>query len=63
MWAKVAVDAFMNQTNSDHFPGRDRTVRWDNPRAQALFETSADVHGGLITAYDHVEQRSEVAWK
>lgn len=34
-----------------------------DPKAQALFETSAEVLGGLITAYEHFEQRSEVAWR
>ncbi|NUR23233.1 hypothetical protein [Frateuria sp.] len=34
-----------------------------DPKAQALFETSAEVLGGLITAYEHFEQRSEDAWR
>jgi len=34
-----------------------------DPKAQALFETSAEVLGGLITAYEHFEQRSEAAWR
>ncbi|RAO74523.1 hypothetical protein [Dyella jiangningensis] len=34
-----------------------------DPKAQALFETTAEVLGGLVTAYDHFEQRSEEAWK
>jgi hypothetical protein len=33
-----------------------------DPKAQALFETSAEVLGGLITAYDHFERKSE-AWR
>lgn len=32
-----------------------------DPKAQALFETSAEVLGGLITAYEHFEQRGEAA--
>jgi hypothetical protein len=34
-----------------------------DPKAQALFETSAEVLGGLIAAYEHFEQRSEAAWR
>ena len=34
-----------------------------DPKAQALFETSAEVLGGLITAYEHFEKRSEDAWR
>lgn len=35
----------------------------DDPKAQALFETTAEVLGGLKKAYEHYEQRSEGAWK
>ncbi|MEA2711830.1 MAG: hypothetical protein QOF78_4431 [Phycisphaerales bacterium] len=35
----------------------------DDPKAQALFETTAEVLKGLITAYDHFEQGSEPAWR
>jgi hypothetical protein len=42
---------------------REDVTKVDDPKAQALFETSAEVLGGLITAYDHFEQRSEAAWK
>ena len=34
-----------------------------NPRAQALFETTAEVLNGLKTAYDHFEEGEEEAWK
>ncbi|UGB37315.1 hypothetical protein [Frateuria soli] len=37
--------------------------RVSDPKAQALFETSAEVLGGLLTAYEHFEQRSEEAWR
>jgi hypothetical protein len=42
---------------------RSDVAKVTDPKAQALFETSAEVLGGLITAYDHFEQRSEAAWK
>lgn len=35
----------------------------DDPRAQALFETSAEVLGGLKKAYDHFEKKNEEAWR
>jgi hypothetical protein len=33
-----------------------------DPKAQALFETIAEVVQGLVRAYDHFEQKSEAAW-
>jgi hypothetical protein len=33
------------------------------PKAQALFETTAEVISGLGTAFKHYEQKSENAWK
>jgi hypothetical protein len=42
---------------------REDVGKVSDPKAQALFETSAEVLEGLITAYDHFEQRSEAAWK
>jgi hypothetical protein len=35
----------------------------DDPRAKALFETTAEVLTGLVTAFEHYEQGSEPAWK
>lgn len=35
----------------------------DDPKAKALFETSAEVIKGLITAFSHYEEKSEEAWK
>ena len=35
----------------------------EDPRAKALFETSAEVLTGLVTAFEHYEQGSEPAWK
>jgi hypothetical protein len=42
---------------------REDIAKVSDPKAQALFETSAEVLGGLITAYDHFEQKSESAWR
>jgi hypothetical protein len=35
----------------------------DDPRAKALFETSAEVLTGLVTAFEHYDNKSEPAWK
>jgi hypothetical protein len=35
----------------------------DEPKFRALFETSAEVLGGLVKAFDHYEQKSESAWR
>ena len=35
----------------------------DEPKAQALFETAAEVIGGLETAFKHYEEKIEEAWK
>lgn len=35
----------------------------DDPKAKALFETSAEVLKGLMTAYSHYEEGREEAWK
>ena len=34
-----------------------------DPKAQALFETTAEVLTGLCHAYTHAEEKTEVAWK
>lgn len=35
----------------------------DDPRFKALFETSAEVLGGLIKAFDDYEKKNEQAWR
>ncbi|SDH04369.1 hypothetical protein [Psychroflexus sediminis] len=35
----------------------------DDPKAKALFETSAEVLTGLKTAFLHYEEGNEEAWK
>jgi len=42
---------------------REDVAKIDEPRAQALFETSAEVLGGLIRALDHYERGSERAFQ
>ena len=36
--------------------------RIDDPKAQALFETAAEVAGGLLKALEHYQKGSEPAW-
>jgi len=45
----------------DHLRGDIEKI--DDPKAQALFETAAEVIGGLDTAFEHYEGKSESAWK
>ena len=42
---------------------RDDIRKIDEPKAQALFETAAEVIGGLETAFKHYDEKSEEAWK
>ena len=45
----------------DHL--RDDVGEVEDPRAEALFETSAEVLGGLKKAYEHFEKKNEEAWR
>ncbi len=45
----------------DHLRGDIKKI--DEPKAQALFETTAEVISGLDTAFKHYEEKSENAWK
>ncbi len=42
---------------------RDDVGKVEDPRAEALFETTAEVLGGLLKAYEHYERGSEEAWR
>ena len=42
---------------------RDDVEKIDEPGAQALFETTAEVLSGLKTAYDHYETKREPAFR
>lgn len=41
---------------------REDVRKVDEPQAKALFETSAEVLGGLATAFEHYEAKNEAAW-
>jgi hypothetical protein len=45
----------------DHLRGDINKI--DEPKAQALFETTAEVITGLDTAFKHYEEKSENAWE
>ena len=42
---------------------RDDVSKVSEPKAQALFETTAEVLGGLAKAYKDYEAKSEPAWR
>jgi len=42
---------------------REDVKKIDEPRAKALFETSAEVLGGLKKAFHDYEQKNEPAWR
>jgi len=42
---------------------RSEINRVDEPRAQALFETTAEALRGLITAFEHYEEGQEAAFR
>ena len=42
---------------------RDDVKKVEDPRAQALFETAAEVINGLDTAFKDYEEKNEAAWK
>ena len=49
------------QELTDHL--REDIVKVKEPRAQALFETSAEVIQGLMKAFKDYEEGSEPAWR
>jgi hypothetical protein len=54
------IKAMLRET-ADH--ARQDVGKVDDPKAQALFETTAEVLNALITSYEHFEQRTEPAWR
>jgi len=42
---------------------RKDVAKVSDPKAQALFETTAEVLAGLKKAFEHFEQHAEGAWK
>jgi hypothetical protein len=44
-------------------PLREDIAKVDEPQLKAMFETSAEVIGGLIKAFRDYEQKKEPAWR
>jgi hypothetical protein len=42
---------------------REDVTKVDDPKFKAMFETSAEVIGGLVKAFSDYEQKNEAAWK
>jgi ferric iron reductase protein FhuF len=42
---------------------REDIEKVDEPKFKAMFETSAEVLGGLIKAFDDYEKKNEAAWR
>jgi hypothetical protein len=42
---------------------REDVLKVDDPSARAMFETTAEVLIGLITAYEHYETKAEPAFR
>jgi hypothetical protein len=49
------------QELKDHL--REDIEKVDEPQLKAMFETSAEVLGGLMKAFRDYEQRNEAAWR
>jgi hypothetical protein len=49
------------QESQDHL--REDITKVDEPQLKAMFETSAEVLGGLIKAFRDYEQKNEAAWR
>src|SRR5262249_15342787 len=52
-----------NTLNDTVHHAREDIDKIADPRGQVLFETTAEVLVGLITAYEHYEQKAETAWR
>ena len=42
---------------------REDIEKVDDPQAKAMFETAAEVIGGLKTAFEHYQSDAEKAWR
>ncbi len=42
---------------------REDVKKVDEPQLKAMFETSAEVLGGLVKAFEDYEQKNEAAWR
>ena len=56
----LKLKQMLNDT-ADH--ARQDVSKVQDPNAQALFETTAEILKGLVVAFDDFEQKREEAWK
>lgn len=72
----MQINQSLSETNPRHHTAKIKQMLTDlvnhtrqdvskvnEPKAQALFETTAEMLNGLVNAYDHYEQHSEQAWR
>ena len=59
-WQLQKIKAQVRQL-IDHL--RDDVGKVTEPKARALFETSAEVLTGLVKAFDDYEKKSDAAWR
>jgi hypothetical protein len=57
------VEKMKNQLQKtiDHL--REDVTKVDEPQFKAMFETSAEVLGGLVKAFNDYERKNEAAWR
>jgi hypothetical protein len=56
----IKLRAMLNDVVSH---AREDISKINEPKAQALFETTAEVCTGLTTAFEHYEKQEEPAWQ
>ena len=56
----VKLKQMLNDTATH---AREDVSKVSDPKARALFETTAEVLNGLVKAFDDFEGKREVAWK
>ncbi|TJV13386.1 MAG: hypothetical protein E5Y07_31885 [Mesorhizobium sp.] len=59
-FANARMQAILQET-MDHL--RDDIGKVDEPQLKAMFETAAEVLGGLKKAFSDYEQKNEKAWR
>lgn len=61
--AKTSASRLRNSMEDLVSQLRSEINRVDDPRAQALFETTAEALQGLITAFEHYDEGREAAFR
>jgi hypothetical protein len=61
--AKPVTSEDENPPAGDRHSLREDIQKVDEPQLKAMFETSAEVLGGLIKAFGDYEKKNEAAWR